>query len=73
MTREQELDEDVESNEDRDISSPVEGATAENRKMDIKNVESTAAALTVHQAATQALDFLQPFLEELHSEHVSKV
>ena len=30
--------------------------------------------VTVHQAATQTLDFLEPFLEELHSEHLlSKV
>lgn len=34
---------------------------------------SELAAVTVHQAASQTLDFLQPFLDELHSEHLSKV
>ena len=29
--------------------------------------ESVEAVVTVHQAATQTLDFLNPFLEELHS------
>ena len=33
--------------------------------------ESVEAVVTVHQAATQTLDFLNPFLEELHSKYSS--
>ena len=33
--------------------------------------ESVEAVVTVHQAATQTVDFLNPFLEELHSKYSS--
>jgi hypothetical protein len=35
------------------------------------DLDESVEVVTVHQAATQTLDFLKPFLEELHSEYSS--
>lgn len=70
------LDENGESDEDAEVSSHVGGATAEDkheRDEHIEDDETVTVAVMTHQAASQTLDFLQPFLEEIHSEHMSKV
>ena len=56
--------EDMETNDSTDIA-PAEGERGEESIMG----DSAAVVVTVHQAVTQTLDFLKPFLEELHSEH----
>ena len=38
-----------------------------------QTVTDESPTITVHQAATKTLDFLKPFLDELHSEHTLKV
>lgn len=59
--------EEIETNNSVDIA-PDEGERGGEESMtDLGEV--VEAVVTVHQAATQALDFLNPFLEELHSEH----
>ena len=58
--------EDIEINDSADIAPP------DGERKETENVidqSSAMAGVTVHQAATQTLDFLTPFLEELHSEH----
>ena len=44
-----------------------------NEGENVADKSSVTAVVTVHKAATQTLDFLTPFLEELHSKHTSKV
>ena len=72
----QALDENGESDEDAEVCTHIGGATAKDKKERDEHEmddETVTAAVTVHQAASQTLDFLQPFLEEIHTEHMSMV
>ena len=63
--------EDMETNNSADVA-PAEGEREGGESM--TGDSAAAVVVTVHQAATQTLDFLGPFLEGLHSEHTpSKV
>ena len=73
VTEKQTLDEKEESDEDAEISHQVGGATAEDEKERDEHIKDGETAVTVLQAASRTLDFLQLFLEKIHSEHMSKV
>ena len=62
---------DDEKDRDEDTSdSPVESEREEDKST---ASESSKAEVTAHEAVSHTVNFLQPFLEEIHSENMSKV
>ena len=58
--------------EEMETNNSVSVAPDEGEREGMTNLgRSVEAVVTVHQAATQTLDFLNPFLEELHSKYSS--
>lgn len=70
---------DNESDEENmETGQTSDGATAGGEKERAEDsmqvdVSSSTQEMAVHEAASETLDFLQPFLEQLHTEHISKV
>ena len=70
--RSSDCESDQEDVETSDVA-PDEGEREEGEGITDESA-AVVETVTVHQAAAQTLDFLEPFLEELHSEHLlSKV
>ena len=75
-TSEESLSESEEQEEisDRGAAEKEEEKRGEEDERDEPSSSTcTSSAVTVPQAVSQALDFLQPFLDDIHSEHSSKV
>ena len=68
--REEQISNDGESDQEgiMEISDSADTVTAERGESAMDE-----SSMTVHQVATLILDFLKPFLEELHMEHMSMV